>query len=57
LTLWGHKLHQPDVSTLNAYDGTITSNMAIVATMDGSIDAYAEDPTNLVLDLFAYVAP
>ena len=57
LTLWSHKLQQPDVSTLNAYDGTITSNMAIVPTTDGSIDAYATNPTDLLVDLFAYLAP
>jgi hypothetical protein len=57
LTIWADGLSQPDVSTLNAYDGAIVSNMAIVTTIDGSIDAYAADPTNLVLDLFAYVAP
>jgi hypothetical protein len=57
LTIWANGLSQPDVSMLNADDGLITSNMVIVATIDGSIDAYAADPTNLVLDLFAYVAP
>jgi hypothetical protein len=57
LTLWSHRLHQPDVSTLNDYDGGIASNMAIVATGDGSISAYVADPTNLLLDLFAYAAP
>jgi len=57
LTLWGHRLHQPNASTLNDYDAAIASNMAIVATTDGSISAYATDPTNLLLDLLAYVAP
>lgn len=57
LTLWNHKLHQPNVSTLNDYDDAIASNMAIVGTSDGSIDSYATDPTDLLLDLFAYVAP
>jgi hypothetical protein len=37
-------------------DGTITSNMAIVGTSNGSIDAYAAGLTDLVLDLFGYFA-
>ena len=41
LTLWPDGEQQPVVSTLNALDGFITSNMAIVPTNNGSIDAYA----------------
>ena len=47
----------PEVSTLNAYDGFITSNMAIVPTLDGSIDAYAAGLTELILDISGYFAP
>lgn len=43
--------------TLNAVDGTITSNMPIVGTSNGSIDAYAAGLTDLILDLFGYIAP
>ncbi len=57
LTLWPHNSGQPLVSTLNAYDGFITSNMAIVPTSDGSIDAYAAGLTQLILDISAYFAP
>ena len=57
LTLWADGSSQPLVSTLNAQDGMIASNMAIVPTTNGSIDAFASDPTELVLDLLAYVAP
>ena len=57
LTLWPHGLTQPLVSTLNAYDGVITSNMAIVPTNDGSIDAYAQGLTQLILDISGYFAP
>ena len=57
LTLWPHGLTQPLVSTLNAYDGFITSNMAIVPTNDGSIDAYAAGLTQLILDISGYFAP
>jgi len=57
LTLWPHGEGQPMVSTLNAYDGFITSNMAIVPTNDGSIDAYAYALTQLILDISGYFAP
>jgi len=57
LTLWPDGQQQPVVSTLNAFDGAITSNMAIVPTSNGKIDSFAFDPTNLILDLFGYFAP
>jgi hypothetical protein len=57
LTLWPHNENQPTVSTLNAYDAFITSNMAIVPTNDGSIDAYAAGLTQLLLDISSYFAP
>ena len=57
LTLWPDGQGRPGVSTLNAVDGEITSNMAIVGTGDGEIDAYATGLTNLILDIFGYFAP
>jgi Pro-kumamolisin, activation domain/Abnormal spindle-like microcephaly-assoc'd, ASPM-SPD-2-Hydin len=57
LTLWPHGEIQPNVSTLNASDGAITSNMAIVPTNDGNIDAYSTSANQLILDLSAYFAP
>ena len=57
LTLWPNGQTQPPlVSTLNALDGMITSNMAIVPT-NGSINAYATDSTQLLLDISGYFAP
>ncbi|HSY13214.1 MAG TPA: Ig domain-containing protein [Verrucomicrobiae bacterium] len=56
LTLWPSG-PQPLASTLNAIDGAYTSNMAIVGTTNGSIDAYAAGTTNLLLDLSGYMAP
>ena len=53
LTLWPDSLGQPVVSTLNAADGWITSNMAIVPNVNGKIDAYASGITQLVLDISA----
>ncbi len=57
LTLWPDAESRPVVSTLNALDGAITSNMAIVPTLNGWIDAYATNPTDLVMDIFSYFAP
>jgi parallel beta-helix repeat protein len=58
LTLWpddGSPL--PAVATLNAVDGAVTSNMAIVPTTNGKIDAYASHLTQLILDISSYFAP
>jgi hypothetical protein len=57
LTLWPAATPQPVVSTLNATDGSLTSNMAIVEDNDGAINAYASNATQLVLDVSAYFAP
>jgi len=57
LTLWPDGGQQPLVSTLNAIDGAVTSNMAIVPTTNGKIDAFASNPTQLILDISAYFAP
>jgi hypothetical protein len=57
LTLWPQGVTQPLVSTLNAYEGTVTSNMAIVPTTNGSISAFVTDPTQLILDISGYFAP
>ena len=57
LTLWPHSEGQPYVSTLNAWDDVVTSNMAIVPNADGSIDAYAAGLTQLILDISGYFAP
>ena len=57
LTLWPDGQTQPTVSTLNSVDGSITSNMAIVPTTKGSVDAFVTDYTQLFLDLSSYFAP
>ncbi len=57
LTLWPDGEQQPQVSTLNAPDAAVTSNLAIVPTVDGSIDAYASGTTHLILDSSGYFAP
>ncbi len=58
LALWPDGGSRPLVSTLNAFDGAVTSNMAIVpAGTQGKIDAYASDLTQLILDISSYFAP
>ncbi len=58
LTLWPDGETMPLASTLNAYDGFVTSNLAIVPNMDGLTDAYAGDgSTQLILDISGYFAP
>ena len=57
LTLWPQGTTQPLVSTLNALDGFVTSNMAIVPTANGEIQAAAAGTTALVLDIDAFFAP
>jgi hypothetical protein len=42
---------------LNAIDGAITSNMAIIPNVNGKTDAFASGTTNLILDLNSYFAP
>jgi hypothetical protein len=60
LTLWPDGQSQPFVSTLNAVDGLVTSNMGIVptgsSTSSGVIDAYVTDYTQLILDTSGYFA-
>lgn len=57
LTLWPAGEGQPLVSTLNAPDGAITSNMAILPSVNGSVNAFGTNATQLILDLSAYFAP
>jgi hypothetical protein len=57
LTMWPQGQQQPPTATLNAGDGAVTSNMAIIPTNNGSVSAFALSPTHLVLDVFAYFAP
>ena len=57
LTLWPDGEQKPLVSTLNALDGSITNNMAIVPSTNGKVDAYASGITQLILDISSYFAP
>jgi len=57
ITMWPQGQTQPLAATLNAYDGAVTNNMAIVPTTTGSISVSPSAPTHLVLDIFGYFAP
>ncbi|HEX8811490.1 MAG TPA: hypothetical protein VF742_05815, partial [Terracidiphilus sp.] len=57
LSLWPDGQSQPLVSTLNASDSATASNMAIVPTLNGLIDAFASSSTQLILDISSFFAP
>ena len=57
LSVWAQGQNQPLVATLNAIDGAVTSNLALVPATSGSISAFATNATHLVLDIFGYFAP
>jgi len=58
LAAWPAGQNQPLVSTLNAYNGQIVANAAIVpAGIGGAIDVYVHDPTDLIVDINGYFAP
>jgi hypothetical protein len=57
LSLWPAGAAQPLVSTLNAIDGSLTSNMALVPTTNGSVSAYTSNLSQLILDISGYFAP
>jgi hypothetical protein len=58
ISVWPTGQSQPFVSTLNDFTGTVVANAAIVpAGTAGSIDVYATDTTDLVVDINGYYAP
>jgi glycerol dehydrogenase-like iron-containing ADH family enzyme len=57
MTLWAQGQTMPMVSTLNALDGAVTSNLAIVPTASGSISIFPSNPTHVILDISGYFAP
>ena len=58
LTLWPSGTARPVVSTLNAVDGSITSNMALVpAGANGAVSSFVNNQTQLILDTTGYFAP
>ena len=58
LAIWPTGEPQPPVSTLNSPNGEVVANAAIVAAgVNGSIDAFATNDTDLVLDINGYFVP
>jgi hypothetical protein len=58
LSLWNTGGPQPGVSTLNASDGSIMANAAIVpAGTNGSVTAFMSNASHLILDINGYFAP
>jgi len=57
ITVWPTGQSQPVVSTLNDVTGTVVANAAIVAAgTGGSIDIYASNSTDIVIDINGYYA-
>lgn len=54
VTFWPYRQTQPFVATLNAGDGAITSNLAIIPASEGKIEFYGSSATHLVVDLFGF---
>ena len=57
LTVWPTGSAQPNVSTLTSPDGSVLAAAAIVPAGTGSINAYATDDTDLVVDINGFFAP
>ncbi len=60
LTLWPDGQPKPLAWNLNAVDGAVTSNLAIVQARRGSafsVDAYGAGTTQLLLDVSSYFGP
>ena len=62
LSAWPAGQPQPYVSTLNALQGQIVANAAIVpagtsAAAPGAISVFVSDPSNVILDINGYFAP
>jgi hypothetical protein len=57
LSLWAKGGSQPLVSTLNALDGSIVSNGALLRATNGAISAFVTDPADVIFDINGYFAP
>ncbi|MFN0166995.1 MAG: InlB B-repeat-containing protein [Bryobacteraceae bacterium] len=58
LTVWPAGLAKPLVSTLNSFDGRIVANAAIVpAGVNGSINVFVSNRTDVIVDINGYFAP
>jgi hypothetical protein len=58
ITVWPTGQARPNASTLNGYVATVIANAAIVpAGTNGSVDVYASQNTDLIIDINGYYAP
>jgi len=58
LTAWPAGLGRPNISNMNAFFGFAVANSGIIpASADGSINVFALDSTNLIIDVNGYFAP
>jgi len=54
LTLWPQGTTQPTVSTLNAGDAAVTSNMALVPSNNFQVSVFTSNSSHVILDLLGY---
>jgi len=60
LTAWPTGQSQPTVSTLNAPDGAVTANLALLPVPSGnggSVSIFVSDPADVIIDINGYFAP
>lgn len=58
LTAWPTGIQQPVVSTLNAPNGGVVANAAVVpAGSNGAIDVFVTDTVDVIIDINGYFAP
>jgi len=57
LTTWPAGATQPVVSTLNAYQGQIVANAAIVPSDNGSISVFVTNTTDVIVDTNGFFGP
>ncbi len=57
LTAWADGSTQPNISSINSFSGRVLANSLIVpAGEDGTIDVYAYDATDFIVDVTGYFA-
>ncbi|MBL8220247.1 MAG: hypothetical protein JNL62_13530, partial [Bryobacterales bacterium] len=58
LTAWPAGVDRPNISNMNAFFGYAVANSGIIpASADGSINVFALNSTNLIVDVNGYFAP
>src|SRR6185503_18065248 len=58
LTAWPDGGSQPNVSSINSFVGRVLANSVIIpASADGTIDVFAFDATDFIIDINGYYAP